>query len=60
LLHQHKKCGKFFDPVMVCSECNEPLLAKEVTTHPGPGARSAGATAAARKTAKAKPGRRAA
>ena len=39
LLHQHRKCGKNFDPVMVCSECGEPLLAKEVHTHPGPGAR---------------------
>ena len=39
LLHQHQTCGKFFDPVMVCSECGEPLLAKEVHVHPGPGAR---------------------
>ena len=35
LLHQHRKCGKDFDPVMVCSECGEPLSAKEVHTHPG-------------------------
>jgi DNA-binding HxlR family transcriptional regulator len=41
LLHEHKKCGKLFDPVMVCSECGEPLLAKEVITRPGPGARPA-------------------
>jgi DNA-binding HxlR family transcriptional regulator len=41
LLHQHKACGKFFDPVMVCSECGEPLRAKEVVTHKGPGARQA-------------------
>ena len=41
LLHQHKACGKFFDPVMVCSECGEPLRAKEVVTHKGPGARRA-------------------
>jgi hypothetical protein len=39
LLHEHRKCGKIFDPVMVCSECGEPLHAKEVTTLPGPGAR---------------------
>jgi DNA-binding HxlR family transcriptional regulator len=39
LLHEHKKCGKLFDPVMVCSECREPLFAKEVITRPGPGAR---------------------
>lgn len=37
LLHEHQKCGKHFNPVMVCSECNEPLLAKEVHVHPGPG-----------------------
>ena len=41
LLHQHDGCGKFFDPVMVCSECGEPLLAKEVHTHPGPAAQPA-------------------
>ena len=39
LLHEHRKCGKIFDPVMVCSECGEPLHAKEVQTLPGPGAR---------------------
>ena len=44
LLHEHRKCGKNFDPVMVCSECGEPLSAKEVHTHPGPGARSPPAT----------------
>jgi hypothetical protein len=43
LLHEHRKCGKLFDPVMVCSECGEPLSAKEVTTRPGPGARPASA-----------------
>jgi DNA-directed RNA polymerase subunit RPC12/RpoP len=36
LLHEHRKCGKMFDPVIVCSECGEPLLAKEVHTHPVP------------------------
>jgi hypothetical protein len=46
LLHQHRKCGKDFDPVMVCSECGEPLSAKEVHTHPGPGAQSPLTTAA--------------
>jgi len=40
VLHQHKTCGKFFDPVMVCSECAEPLRAKEVVVHRGPGAAS--------------------
>ena len=41
LLHEHKKCGKMFDPVMVCSECGEPVAAKAVHVHPGPGARQA-------------------
>ncbi len=41
LLHEHKKCGKHFDPLMICSECGEPLHAKEVHVHPGPGAREA-------------------
>jgi hypothetical protein len=39
LLHEHQKCHKHFNPVMVCSECGEPLTAKEVHVHPGPGAR---------------------
>jgi hypothetical protein len=43
-----------FDPVMVCSECGEPLLAKEVHTHPGPGARPASAKLSVGKPAKAK------
>src|SRR5271165_4666076 len=41
LLHEHRKCGKLFNPVMVCSECGEPLSAKEVVTRPGPGSRPA-------------------
>ena len=40
VLHQHKNCGHTFDPVMTCSVCNEPLSAKEVHVHPGPGADS--------------------
>jgi hypothetical protein len=39
LLHEHKNCQKMFDPVMVCSECGEPLTAKAVHVHPGPGVR---------------------
>jgi DNA-binding HxlR family transcriptional regulator len=39
MLHEHKKCGKLFDPVMICSECGEPIDAKGVHVHPGPGAR---------------------
>jgi DNA-binding HxlR family transcriptional regulator len=38
LLHEHKNCGKTFDPVMVCSGCGEPLRAQEVHVHAGPGA----------------------
>lgn len=40
LLHRHDLCGKDFDPVMVCSECGEPLAPKQVHVHPGPGASS--------------------
>ena len=39
LLHEHKTCGKLFDPVMVCSECGEVLHAKQVHVHAGPGQR---------------------
>lgn len=35
LLHRHKLCGHLFDPVMVCSECDAPLKAREVTVEPG-------------------------
>ena len=53
LLHEHKTCGKMFDPVMVCSECGEPLSAKAVHVHPGPGARkSSPVHASARERAK--------
>ena len=54
MLHQHNACGKMFDPVMVCSECGEPLLAKAVHVHPGPGARQAPARPDAGVTAKTK------
>jgi DNA-binding HxlR family transcriptional regulator len=37
LLHEHKLCGKMFDPVLTCSECGEPLSPKEVHLHLGPG-----------------------
>jgi DNA-binding HxlR family transcriptional regulator len=40
LLHTHNVCGKDFDPVMVCSECREPLSPRQVHVHPGPGAKS--------------------
>src|ERR1700743_568045 len=53
LLHEHKKCGKVFDPVLVCSECGEPLMAREVTTLRGPGARPAAAKRTLERNAKA-------
>jgi DNA-binding HxlR family transcriptional regulator len=37
-LYEHKLCGKMFDPVMTCSECQEPLSARDVHVHVGPGA----------------------
>jgi len=40
LLHTHDLCGKDFDPVMVCSECGEPLIAKQVHVYRGPGAKN--------------------
>jgi hypothetical protein len=42
LLHTHDLCGKDFDPVMVCSECGEPLNPKQVRVRPGPGPKSPG------------------
>jgi hypothetical protein len=54
LLHEHRGCGKIFDPVMVCSECGEPLKAKEVHVHPGPGARPNASSEARAKAAKAR------
>ncbi|HVJ53742.1 MAG TPA: helix-turn-helix domain-containing protein [Aliidongia sp.] len=37
-LHRHKDCGQFFDPVTICSACGEPLDARHVEVHRGPGA----------------------
>lgn len=37
LLYQHRACGHVMRPVMVCSECHEPLQATQVTPLPGPG-----------------------
>ena len=39
LLHERMSCKKMFDPVMVCSEVGDPLTAKAVHVHPGPGVR---------------------
>ena len=60
LLHEHRTCGKMFDPVMVCSECSEPLSAKEVHVHPGPAARPALAKISPDKKAKPRVRRQAA
>jgi DNA-binding HxlR family transcriptional regulator len=57
LLHEHQKCGHQFNPVMTCSECNEPLLAKEVHVHPGPGARPKAVPPKPAKTVRAKAAR---
>jgi DNA-binding HxlR family transcriptional regulator len=38
VLHEHRACGKTFDPIMVCSECHRALAPREVLVHPGPGA----------------------
>jgi hypothetical protein len=40
LLHTHHLCGKDFDPVLVCSECGEPVVPKQVHVHRGPGAKN--------------------
>ena len=54
LLHEHRHCGKTFNPVMVCSECGEPLAAREVHVHPGPGARNVAAKPEKRSKAKSR------
>jgi DNA-binding HxlR family transcriptional regulator len=41
LLHTHTLCHHQFDPVMVCSECGEPVSPRDVRVSPGPGARDA-------------------
>ena len=38
LIHRHKGCGCDFHPVQSCSECGEPVGARDVEVHPGPGA----------------------
>lgn len=37
LLHRHETCGQIFDPVMVCSECGEPVTPQSVQVLEGPG-----------------------
>ncbi len=38
LLHHHMSCGHQFDPLIVCSECRDPLHARSVRVTHGPGA----------------------
>ena len=38
VLHRHTTCGHHFDPVQVCSICDEKLTPKEIVVEPGPGA----------------------
>jgi DNA-binding HxlR family transcriptional regulator len=62
-LHEHKLCGKTFDPVTICSECRAPLSPKEVHVHAGPGASEdnhlpAGSGAAVRSAARGARGTR--
>lgn len=38
VLHRHKICGHDFRSVLTCSECGEPVDARSVVAHPGPGA----------------------
>lgn len=39
LRHRHRTCGHLFEPVQVCSECNEALDPRQVRVEIGPGAR---------------------
>ena len=38
ILRRHKACGCDFHAVQVCSECGEPITARDVEARPGPGA----------------------
>lgn len=38
VLHIHKVCGHEFDPVICCSECGEPISARDVRVVAGPAA----------------------
>ncbi|MDB5479912.1 MAG: transcriptional regulator, HxlR family [Caulobacteraceae bacterium] len=38
LLHRHMACGRHFDPVLVCSECEGALDPRQVRVDLGPGA----------------------
>jgi DNA-binding HxlR family transcriptional regulator len=36
LLHRHKKCGHIMHPVTVCSECHDPITARDIQVEIGP------------------------
>ena len=38
LLLRHRSCGEDTDPTLVCSACGEPVSARDMEPHPGPGA----------------------
>ncbi|MDX1694794.1 MAG: helix-turn-helix domain-containing protein [Ketobacteraceae bacterium] len=42
MVYRHKSCGEHFTPVISCSECHEPLKAREVIPEYGPGLLAAG------------------
>jgi len=37
VVYQHKGCGQITKPVLVCSECGEPITARDVIPMAGPG-----------------------
>jgi DNA-binding HxlR family transcriptional regulator len=40
LEYRHKECGKVTKPTLVCSECGEPVTARDLAPLAGPGLRS--------------------
>ncbi|MDE0855505.1 MAG: helix-turn-helix domain-containing protein [Nevskia sp.] len=40
VVYRHRGCGHMTTPVLSCSECGEPLTARDVTPMAGPGLRS--------------------
>jgi DNA-binding HxlR family transcriptional regulator len=40
MLFRHRDCGHVFDPVVICSECGEPIDPRAVEVLPGPGAQA--------------------
>lgn len=37
VLHVHKGCGQVMRPLLVCSECGEPVTARDIRVEVGPG-----------------------